>query len=304
VTEVVPAEPSILPYDSRDLRELIFSLWRKPRSSRPGEPGAVLFDFFSRSLTKRDLDVQGMEAACLSLLEEVRGLIAVPDVQNLYYFFVALHRFHTLIFRGQRLGEFVGHLKQFVEDSFHWLIMESLQVVLDDFVVCTRESRGHEFEAARKRIMEHKQMMRTPIGEFIQHKLLAAVDGQLANQLLDPRKYTQTEELKHGVEAVKTFAKSSGISLPIFSESITVVLEYEHMLQQNVQFDERAKHVPPKFFAALVFAAKRKGLLPLQLSDQRLINWADYMKIDLTDIDRYTLTVDESKTEIPMSLWT
>jgi hypothetical protein len=264
----------------------------------------MLFDFFNRSLAKGNLDIRGMEASCLSLLDEVRGLIAAPDIQNSYFFFVALHRFHTSIFRSQKFNKFVSHLRPFVGNSFHWLIMGTLQILLKHFIICTRQSGGPESELARKRILQYQQMMRTPIGEFILNRLLAAVDGQLANQLLDRGKYTRVEDLRHGAEAVKVFTKSSGISLPIFSESIAALLEYEHMLRHRIRFEERAKHVPPKFFVALVFAGKRKRLISLQLSDQKIITWAEHMKIDLTNIDGYTITVDESNTEIPMSLWT
>jgi len=75
------------------------------------------------------------------------------------------------------------------------------------------------------------------------------------------------------------------------------------MLKKKIQFEEKARDVPPKFFVGLIFAGKRKRLIPLELSDLRLLHWADYMKIDISNIDRYVIEVDEKATEIPLTVW-
>jgi hypothetical protein len=173
-----------------------------------------------------------------------------------------------------------------------------------DFRVCTQQShsvRGYDTSLAR--IKKFRTMMALPIGDFVWNRLLAAVDGELANQLLDEHKYTTIAEIREGIALLTSFSQSTGIALPMFLQSMALIIDYESMIANRVPFETKVKEIPPTFFVALIFAGKKKRLIRLEVSDQRLLTWAECMKVDFTKIDSASMVVDETRTEIPLSLW-
>jgi hypothetical protein len=133
---------------------------------------------------------------------------------------------------------------------------------------------------------------------------VAAVDGQLANQLLDPQKYTTLAALREGIGLLNAFSKVSGILLPVFFQSMRLVLEYPTMVANRVPFETKVKDLPPLFVVALVFlAGKEKRVIRLEVNDTRLLEWAEGMKVDFGKLDSASIVIDETRTEIPASLW-
>jgi hypothetical protein len=126
-----------------------------------------------------------------------------------------------------------------------------------------------------------------------------AIDGTLANQLLEPEKFATREALRKGIQQVDAFTGSSGIVLPIFRQGMQLLLDYEMIIRNGVPFGERVGDVPPGFFAAIVLLGKGKGIIPLQVSDQRILKWTEDMGIDIGTVLSTVMTVDETQTEFP-----
>jgi hypothetical protein len=173
-----------------------------------------------------------------------------------------------------------------------------------DFRRCTqKDPRSHEATVSFARIKTLRDRMVLPIGEFVWARLIAAVDGELANQLIDPLRFKTVDEIRQGIELVCQFTQASKIDLPVFLHSMTLLLEYEGIITNGIPFESKIKDVPPAFFVALVFAGKRKRVIRLEVSDARILDWAEYVKVDFSTIDSISLSPDESHTEIPLSLW-
>jgi hypothetical protein len=141
-----------------------------------------------------------------------------------------------------------------------------------------------------------------PIGDFVWTRLIVAVDAELANQLLDVQIYTTVDSVTKGVDLVNEFTRLSGIALPVFLQSMLLILGYEEMIKNNVPF-EMVRGLPPEFLVALLVTGKAKKLIGHEVGDQRLRNWAESRKIDLENLHNVRLEHDETKTAFPLSLW-
>jgi hypothetical protein len=82
-----------------------------------------------------------------------------------------------------------------------------------------------------------------------------------------------------------------------------LLLGYEDMIANKVPFEMTVRAVPPEFFVALIFAGKAKRIIRLEVSDHKLLQWAEALKVDLDKLDSASLVVNETQTEIPLSLW-
>jgi hypothetical protein len=56
------------------------------------------------------------------------------------------------------------------------------------------------------------------------------------------------------------------------------------------------------FVVAIVFAAKIKGIVPLTVSDKRILTVADYMNVDLSRFEAQTLPLSEPGFVVPAVL--
>jgi hypothetical protein len=79
------------------------------------------------------------------------------------------------------------------------------------------------------------------------------------------------------------------------------LLEYEDIIARGIQFEDVAGSVPPKVLLSMVFAGKRKKVIPLEVSDFRILNWAIYLKVDFSAVDGRVVP-DESRTVVPLEL--
>jgi hypothetical protein len=141
-----------------------------------------------------------------------------------------------------------------------------------------------------------------PIGDLVWERLIAAVDSELANWLLDRRTASTAASIRESVGLFSAFSHPSGITHPVFLQSMLLLLGYEDMIADKVPFEMTVRVVPPEFFIALITAGKARKLIRLDVSDQRLLRWAQAIKIDLEKIDSLSFVVDETQTEIPLGL--
>jgi hypothetical protein len=303
VTEIVSAVPP-RPFDDRELRALIFDRWRSPKSRPPGEPGERLFEYLTEQLRCPGLDLRRLQESTLQLLSATRAGILGSDSENAFSLFVSYHRFFTLLTRSGACPAFAREMRPVIGEVLQWLIVRLQHAVMIDFRACTQQQPSAPgFDVSLARITRLRTVLALPIGDFVWARLIAAVDAELSNQLLDPQKYKMISAIRDGVGLVNAFTRVSGIPLPVFLQSMLLLLGYEDMIANKIPFEMMVRAVPPDFFVALIFAGKAKRLIRLEVSDQRLLKWAEYLKVDLEKIDSVSLTVDETQTEIPLSLW-
>jgi hypothetical protein len=290
-------------FDDRDLQALIFDCWRTPKSSPPGEPADHLFELFPRQL-RLGINRLQLQQRTAVLLDEMRSVIPPSDLENAFFLFVAYHRFYTLLTRSGEWHRFAKQMKPIVNNVLQWLIVGLQHSIMADFLTCTQRLPSvREFGHSLEQIRRLRAMLVLPIGDFVWNRLLVAVDGGLANQLLNPQKFTTIHEIHESIRFVNSFSKESGIFLPIFLQSMQLMLDYETLVSNRVPFEMQVKNVPPDFFIALIFIGKRKGLIRLEVNDQKLLNLAEYLNIDISKIESTSLAVDETRTDIRLSVW-
>jgi hypothetical protein len=131
---------------------------------------------------------------------------------------------------------------------------------------------------------------------------MMAVDAGLTNQFMDLDKLANLDELIKLREPLQAVYREFRISLPMFSEAVTFIVDYERIIAELVPFEEVAPNLPIDFVVAVVFVSKRKGLIPLEVSDRRILLAAEYQHVDLTNLDHRTLP-PEKPDAIPVSMW-
>jgi hypothetical protein len=293
-----PAPLPVLPaFDDRPLAQLFARHWREFRLSPPGDPGVVLFRLFA-SRPPPDLPI--MELKIAEFFDRRKLEFARAELDGSFRFFAAIHRFTSLLDRDSIRPLFVSDLKRKISELLPWLISRFVPTVLNDFRVCTRSSQPAQ--PAFDRIAAARQGFVLKIGAFLWSRVQHVVDCELANQLVSDSQYGTMPEIRQGLEFVVGFSRKLRSQLPVFTQAMGFVLEYEEIIAKKIQFEEKARNLSPKFLLGLVFAAKRKGIVPLEVSDQRILNWALYLKVDVTAVDG-KMIADESKTEIPLELW-
>jgi hypothetical protein len=236
-----------------------------------------------------------MRVRILQLVDEARSAISDGQFETAHLFFSALHRYASLVRESPVAAK--------LSEAFQWLVPFLLPGVLDHFRVCTRyEHESPFFASSLEKITGFRAMLRPPVGGFVWAHLVKAVDCELANHLVLDYQFRTRDEVRRGVRCGGMLEKILGVSLATFLQALNFTLDYEEILRKKIPFEERARDLPPKFLVAVVFSGKKKGLIPLEVSDARLLSWAAYLKVDISRVDA-TVFADESQTEVPLALW-
>jgi hypothetical protein len=296
-----PRPLPVLPtFDDRPLLAIFAAHWREFRLSPPGDPGVILFRFFA---SQPGLDSPAMELKIVEFLDRRKLEFARNELEGGFRFFAAVHKFAALLDRNALRPAFLFDLKQKISELLPWLISLFVPSLITDFRICTRCAQTTPvFGPAFERIIAAKQGLVLKFGAFLWTRVQHAVDCELANQLVVDYQYGTMEEIREGLELVLAFSRKLRSQMPVFSQAMNFVMEYQEIIAKKIQFEEKARNLTPKFLLGLVFAAKRKGIIPLEVSDQRILTWALYLKVDVTTVDG-KMIADESKTEVPFSLW-
>jgi hypothetical protein len=263
-----------------------------------GEPAALLFNFFERFAQDYPQSVPALQFRTIELFDDVRSEIPANDFPAALLLFAAIHRFAAIIV-GQ---PFAFDLQAKITELFGWLLPMPLPRLLNEFRICTRyEMDSPLFAAALHRITDFRMSLLPPIGNFLWERLVKAVDCELANQLILDYQYGTKDEIRKGIRCAAAVCRMLRISLVVFTQALNFVLDYEQIIAKRIPFEERGKDLPPQFLLSIVFSGKKKGVIPLEVSDQRILNWATYLKVAIAPDTQ--VVADESQTVVPLSLW-
>jgi hypothetical protein len=215
---------------------------------------------------------------------------------------MGMHRFAALLDRRNLRRDFAMALKPHISETFQWVLSILVPFLIGEFRVCTRyEQKSPFFGPSFTKIQEVKGTLVGKIGDFVWKRAQHGLDCELANQLTLDYQYGSKQEILDGKRLTNELCRGLNIRLPCFLQAMDFLLSYQEIIAKKIQFEERARDLPPRFLVALVFAGKNKRLIPLEVSDVRILNWAAYLKVDVSCVDA-KMEADESRTEIPFAL--
>jgi len=144
-----------------------------------------------------------------------------------------------------------------------------------------------------------RTLLRLPIGEFVWGHLLVRVDVILSNEMLLPDRLAKSIELIQARELLINLCGIMNVKMPFFLQSLNFVITYEKIIADRIPFEERTPNLPVDFLMALVVAYKKKCLIPLTTSDRRILTVADYLKVNLVNVESIRLAPDRN-VEVPL----
>jgi hypothetical protein len=296
VEEEEERDMSIIPFDGQDLHHLFAESWTAPRYRKPGEPADQLFDMFVRSIANPRFDVPGLLAATLTLLRESKP----ADLKDCFWYFMSVHRFWVLIERHGAFHGFGSEVRQLALELVNFLTCELSCATVNDFRTIAERPRGREWTWAIVRILLFKEMMNNALGIFVWNLWLKNIDRRLGNDLVELVKYTKISQIDLAIENLIALS-NFGVGFPVFLQALAMIRDYKATIQNGVPFERKAPDVPPRFLTAIIIMGKRKGVVDIMISDERLLAWADGRNVELMDLEHAFLPVEEPITDLPMS---
>jgi hypothetical protein len=290
-SECFRPSPSLAIIDA-GLHALVFELWRRPATRPLGEPAEILFRFLAQQSRTPGIDLAALHARTFTLLSAAKSTILACDWENVFAFFANCHRLDVLLDRPS-----AGL------SALRWALPIARDNMTGDFRTCTRTPPSDPFFVeGLARIRNARERMQCRIGAFFWSRVVAAIDRALANELIDSPRFAITASVCETIALVEEFEHIADVRLPVFVQGMALLLEYETIVTDRIPFQERVGDLPPAFFAALVFAGKRKRMIKLEISDQKLLKWINDLGIDVADTQR-PLGIDEAMMEVPANLW-
>jgi hypothetical protein len=285
-----PSPPPAI--DDARLRAIIFELWRRPTTLPLGEPAEVLFRFLSQQSQTPGIDSSALHARTFTLLSAAQSAILGCDWESAFAFFANCHRLDVLLDRPSAgLSALVSALP-IARDS-----------LTGDFRTCTCKPPSDPFFVeGLARIRNALERMQGRIGAFFWSRVVAAIDRALANELVDSPRIATSACARETIARVEEFESVAEVKLPVFVQGMGLLLEYETIIANRIPFAERVADVPPAFFAALVFAGKKKRMIKLEICDRWILKWITDLGIDVADTQQ-PLGIDETSTEVPRDIW-
>jgi hypothetical protein len=199
----------------------------------------------------------------------------------------------------RQFATLIPHLTARSNEMFAFLVAIGRDAVLPHFKIWFA-SPGFRFLLSP--IVELRQFFTRPIGEFAWGKIMGAVDRAAINLLVDQTKFAVVEELVKIREPLNEIGRELKLSLPLFAEALGFMLDYERITSEAIPFETAVPNLPVEFVVAVVFAGKRKGVIPLEISDRRLLIFGDYMGVDFATLDQ-AVEPDADLPEIPLAFW-
>jgi hypothetical protein len=278
--------------DDARLRAIMFELWRCLTVRPLGEPAVLVFRFLAQQSLLPGIDSSALHERTFALLSAVQSSIRACDWESAFAFFANCHRLDVLLDRPS-----AGL------SAFAWAVAVARDNFAGDFRTCTRMPQSsHLFTAALARIRDSRERLRGRIGAFFWGRVVAAIDRVLANELVGSPTIATEAQMRETIAHTEEFECAAEVKLPVFVQGMALVLEYETIIANKIPLGQRVGGLPPAFFAALVFAGKRKRMIKLEISDRPILKWIGELGIDVRDILR-PLDIDETATEVPLDLW-
>lgn len=306
--EVIAEED--LPFDDTQLRALILGRWGSGGKVEMGLFGEELFRYFGAIADAGEpFNYPMLFKTTLNLLAEERGSIVGSENESAALaFFAHEHKFFAMLVRDKghcMYGEFIEELRAHVTQTLDWLIAFLFPRMFEFYKVCCESDIGDmAAQVAVTNIIQMRHVLDSKIGNFVLGHLMEAVDCELGNLLLgdtELRTMAQIDRVRSSLEQLGVFLP---LMIPRFQEGLNMVHFYQTIIEKSIPFEEYGPDLPPSYICAIIFEAKRKGLVPLEISDERLLNFAEYTKVDLMNLSKQgRLRADVSQVVIPESLW-
>jgi hypothetical protein len=287
------------PFDDRELRQLFDEHWKW--TVKLGQPGEKLFLYYVEVIERPDPTLPALIGRTLEILAELQSSIRLHQLSDGLAYFAAVHRFWARLSKNPHLpfGTAITDFGDRLMTIFEWLVGNGRDSILPHFKIWIPSPT---FKFLLAPVTELKQFFTQPIGDFVWKWIIMAVDAGLTNQFMDLEKLTNLDELIKLREPLRAIYREFRISLPMFSEALTFIVDYQRIIRELTPFEDVAPNLPIDFVVAVVFASKRKGLIPLEVSDRRILLAAEYQHVDLADLDHKVLP-HERPDAIPVSMW-
>jgi hypothetical protein len=296
--EVFEIEPR--PFDDSELCDLLSEAWLG--HSKFGEPGENLFHYYVAIEGDDETDFEGLRERTLELLREIES--GIPDNHPMLALrhFMSLHRFYALLLIQSLVPyeKVIQSLRTFVSSTFQWLINYLRDFLFPIFLAALA---GGDTSAPRNKISGFRDSLVDPPGQFIRERFLVAVDMDLANRMVTEGQLTTVQSVLEMSDRFTEFCAALELRMPFFAESLSFTLNYRTIIKDSIRFAEIAPDLPMDFLLGLLFAGKHKRIIPLEISDRRILSAAEQHQVDVAHVDEFRLRFDESTHDIPSTLW-
>jgi hypothetical protein len=266
-----------------------------------GQPGEKLFIYFIQVSHQSEMNSAGMNDRILEILTDIHYGLRNAPVFEAFAFFAAVHRFWARLSTSSDI-EIENPVKEIgirVSELFEWVVALGSDSILSHFRIWI-PSPTYRF--LLNPIGEMRQLFVLPIGEFVWTQLIKALDAELTNDFMDLSKLNNMDELIKLRDPLFEVRREMKLALPLFSQTLGFIIDYERIILESIPFEDVARDLPMDFVVAVVFASKKKGLIPLEVSDYRILMAADYQHVDVTDLDHKRITAEKPPT-IPIAMW-
>jgi hypothetical protein len=292
--EVSEVEPE--PFDDSRLRVLIIQNWLLDTNA-----GEALFAYYSEIARNERLDVPALGERTMALLAQVQRSTTSDEPSVAFAYFTSLHHFFSLLSAGAEpcYETVCGEIQHFVSTAFLWELELFGDTLAAHFSACFA---GLDLPATKANMLRFRELFKDSIGQFVWGHLVRAADCKLANQLLDPARLQTLKALVHARELFINLCGLMNFKMTYFLQSLNFLISYEKIIRDSTPFEQVAPDLPMSFIVAIVFTAKIKGIVPLTVSDKRILAVADSACVDLSLLEAQTLAISEPNLVVPAVL--
>jgi hypothetical protein len=294
--EIPQIEPR--PFDDAMLRELLSECWFT--ASRLGESGEALFGYYQEVGEDDTTDFDALWNRTVELFASAQSTIPPDNASRAFCHFASLHRFYALLSvdPAPPYEKSALEFAPLVRSTLQWIVNFLTTMVFQDFIRALKNS-----PESVSSLIGFKNALTLRLGAYVWEKVVAAVDAKLSNLLLTNKEFATVQNLRDAQSGLESMCAAIGVSMPLFGQSLNFILNYQRVLRDSVAFDEVAPDIPADFLLAMVMAGKRKRLIPLELSDKRVLAAADAAGIDVSRLDDVCLRAKEPELDVPHAIW-
>jgi hypothetical protein len=287
-------------FDETTLKALFDEHWRW--NSPLGEPGEQLFHYFGEMSDHSAIQLKKMQLRTIEILNHIRDRLKPTQVPDVFAFFASVHRFWARLATHPELPyqEFISELRPFLVAVFEFVVAITRDSVIPHFKTWFASPT---FRFLLLPVSDIKQLFGERIGKFVWKRVLNVVDCELANLFMDPTKLLQKDDLIAIRERLDEVQMELKLKIPLFAEALSFILDYQRMDAESIPFEEVVSKLPAGFVLGIMFACKRKGLIPLEINDRRILAFGESRGADFATIDEQMVGSDTDSVEIPASLW-
>ncbi|KAK8838398.1 hypothetical protein M9Y10_033024 [Tritrichomonas musculus] len=279
--------------------------WQNSMNYEMCSLGRSLYEFYTRNVEIEDFVEKIVIETCL-IVRQLFDNIDEKDTNNLSYFYANFHFLVYLVETSDDEFPFVHYLdvlKKFLQELYCLLIEKIKNSIKDDFLNCvTKGLKSTESEIAVTNVVQCQCSIANPIMSFCWTSAVNAIDCEVSNYLADNKGIKDTKTLEKSVESLQVMQRILSINLPYSMQAYNLIKRYNEIIKENTPFEAAAPNLPPEFIVRLIFSGKWKSLIPYEVSDDRIVNFADFLKLDIDQSLNYVMKFDLNQPP-PLSIW-